>query len=79
MVSENYQMSISCVLIDIDLVSKIFETWFNGFSSLFGARLFQIWCNISYVHFPKFEIYKNNIVEKRFHIFLFPLQYFWYI
>ena len=35
------KMSISCLLIDIDLISMIFKILFNGPSSLFGACLCQ--------------------------------------
>ena len=38
-----YQISISCFLIDIDLISKISKNFSNESSSFFGARLFQNW------------------------------------
>ena len=40
-VSEIYQISISCFQEDIDLACKMFEILLGGYSSLFGARLFE--------------------------------------
>ena len=37
----SYQMFISCVLINIDLISKISKILLNGSSGFFGARLFE--------------------------------------
>ena len=36
------QHSISCFLIDIDSVSKVFKNLLNGSSGIFGARLFEV-------------------------------------
>ena len=36
-----YQMSISCFLVDIDLISKILKILLDGSPSFVGARLFQ--------------------------------------
>ena len=41
LVSKSYQMSISCLLKDIDPIPKIFKIFFNGSSSFVGARLFH--------------------------------------
>ena len=44
-------------LIDIDLISMMFEILLYGSSAFFGARLFE---NCQNCGFPDFEIYKNT-------------------
>ena len=57
LVSQNYQMSMSCYLIDVCPMSMIFKILLNGCSSFVGARLFE---NVNILDFQNFEIYKNN-------------------
>ena len=40
-VSKIYQIRISCLLEDIEPISKIFKILLDGSAGLFGARLFQ--------------------------------------
>ena len=52
-----HQISISCFLIDVDLISTIFKSLLNGSSWLFGPRLFDTFPNY---HFPKFRDFQND-------------------
>ena len=45
LVSNIYQISISCFQEDIDPISKIFKNLLDGSSGLFSPRLFQICSN----------------------------------
>ena len=56
-----YQIPISCFLIDIGLISKIFKIILNGSSGFYGARLFQN--RQIFKCFQNLEIYKNDLVE----------------
>ena len=51
-VSKIDQISISCFLEDIGLISKIFKILLDGSSSFFGARLFE---SCQRFGFPKFR------------------------
>ena len=47
----NYQMSISCFLEDIDLISKLFKIWSDASSGSFGAHLREFWISTIWVFF----------------------------
>ena len=78
MVSQLDKIPISCFQEDIDLMTKIPKLFVKGSSSFVGARLFQIWSNMS-----RFWIYRilrfRKIIFSNVHMFSYIFEVIWYI
>ena len=59
-VSRMYQISISCFLEEIDLISKICKILVDGTAGLIGTRLFEMF---KLLDFQNPEIHKNTIFD----------------
>ena len=67
-----FKKSISCFLIDIDLIFQIFKNFLNGSSGFVGARLFPKNTNVD---FHKLEISPKRFSPNEFVLLFYLLKY----